>query len=159
MKELRGFVTGLALGAGLMYVLDPSAGRRRRALMRDRVVRGRHEISDAASNATTRVGNRMKGFVAETRSRFSSKDVDDVVLESRVRASLGRVVSNPGAISVLCSDGICTLSGPILSDELDRLLSAAAGVPGVREVRSQLTARETPGNISGLQGTEPEFQG
>jgi hypothetical protein len=127
--------------------------------VRDKVVRGRHELTDAASNATTRVGNRMKGFVADTRSRFSSQDVDDVVLESRVRSAMGRVVSNPGAISVLCSGGVCTLSGPILSDELDRLISAVKDVPGIREVHSQLTARDTPGNISGLQGTEPGRQG
>jgi hypothetical protein len=31
---------GLSLGAGLMYLLDPDQGQRRRANMRDRIARG-----------------------------------------------------------------------------------------------------------------------
>jgi len=39
MKPSWTFTRGFLLGAGLMYLMDPSQGRRRRGLVRDRVVR------------------------------------------------------------------------------------------------------------------------
>jgi len=155
MERLEGFVAGLALGAGLMFLLDPGVGRRRRALIRDRLVRTRNEISDSGGEMRTRVGNRVKGIVAETRSRFSSEDVEDSVLEARVRSSMGRVVSNPGAIAVLAEGGMVTISGPVLASQVDALLSCVESVAGVREVHSRLAVRPSPGNVPGLQGGEP----
>ena len=40
-------LAGAGLGAGLMYILDPQQGRRRRALMRDQFVHALHELDDA----------------------------------------------------------------------------------------------------------------
>ena len=40
MFFVSGIVSGIALGAGLMYVLDPQQGQRRRAMIRDRAFRG-----------------------------------------------------------------------------------------------------------------------
>ncbi len=92
--------------------------------------------------------------MAETRGRFSAQDVDDSVLEARVRSSMGRVVSNPGAIAVMAEDGNVTISGPVLAGEVDGLLACVKSVPGVQEVHSQLTVRPTPDGIPGLQGTD-----
>lgn len=36
-RDLCMLMAGMALGAGLMYVFDPQAGRRRQALMRDKM--------------------------------------------------------------------------------------------------------------------------
>ncbi len=154
INRLEGFIGGLALGAGLMFLLDPQSGRRRRALIRDRLVRGGHELSDTSGAVQARIRNKMKGIAAETRSRFTSRDVDDSVLEARVRSSMGRVVSNPGAIAVLADGGTVTISGPVLASEVSELLSCVKSVPGVHEVHSQLTVRPTPDGIPGLQGTD-----
>ncbi len=154
MDRLEGFVGGLAIGAGLMFLLDPGAGRRRRAVIRDKFIRAGHEISDSSDELGTRVSNRVKGMVAEARGRFSSQDVDDSVLEARVRSSMGRVISNPGAIAVLAEGGTVTISGPVLSGEVDNLLSCVKAVPGVHEVHSRLAVRPSPDSVPGLQRGE-----
>ena len=40
-SDTRSLTVGLALGAGLMYLLDPSRGARRRNLLRDKMVHAR----------------------------------------------------------------------------------------------------------------------
>lgn len=154
IDRLEGFIGGLALGAGLMFLLDPQGGRRRRALVRDRLVRGGHELSHATDELSARITNKLKGIAAETRSRFTMQDVDDSVLEARVRSSMGRVISNPGAIAVLADGGSVTISGPVLASEVSDLLDCVKAVPGVHELHSQLTVRPTPNGIPGLQGTD-----
>ncbi len=152
MKQLGGFVGGVALGAGLMFLLDPSSGRRRRHLIFDKAMRGRREITEATDATMSRIRNKARGLVAETRSRFSAQDVDDSVLESRVRSSMGHVLSNAGAIAIQARGGVVTVSGPVLASEIDRLLSCISGVPGVHEVRSQLRRQISSDGVSGLQG-------
>lgn len=154
MKRMEGFIGGLVVGAGLMYVLDPTGGRRRRALIRDKVVRSGHELSDQAGRMSTRATNRIRGMVAETRSRFSSEEVDDSILEQRIRSAMGRVVSNPGAIAVQCMGGSCTISGPVLESEMEHLVTCVSSVRGVHDLVSQLKPQRTPGSVSGLQGTD-----
>jgi len=154
IDRLEGFVGGLALGAALMFLLDPGAGRRRRHLIRDQLVHGGHALSDRRAAVRARIGNKVRGIAAEARGRFTSQDVDDSVLEARVRSSMGRVVSNPGAIAVLADAGTVIVSGPVLSSEVTDLLSCVKAVPGVHEVHSQLTVRPAPDGISGLQGTD-----
>ena len=42
-----GLISALGAGAGLMYIFDPLIGRRRRAFVRDKVVRLGHKTADA----------------------------------------------------------------------------------------------------------------
>src|SRR6266508_5057037 len=81
---------GMAVGARLMYLLDPDRGRRRRALLRDMVIHGAHKAGDALETATADLGHRAAGLVAETRARFQKEEVSDQVLVERVRAKIGR---------------------------------------------------------------------
>lgn len=152
MKRLSGFVGGVALGVGVMFLLDPVSGRRRRHLIWDKLIRGRREISEAADTTATRIRNKARGLVAQTRSRFSTQEVDDSVLEARVRASMGHVLSNPGAMAIQARGGVVTVSGPLLAAEADRLLSCISAVPGVHEVRSQLQFRTSGHGAPGLPG-------
>ena len=57
---------GVALGAGLMYILDPDQGRRRRALLRDKLVSASNKASDAAGKTSRDLSNRAQGVIAET---------------------------------------------------------------------------------------------
>lgn len=143
---------GIATGAGLMFLLDPQGGTRRRARLRDKLVRVSNRGAGVADATTRDVANRTKGVVAATRARLTRRPVTDDVLEARVRAKLGRIVSHPGAVRVTASDGRVTLEGPILAHEAARLLSVAWRVRGVRDVENRLDVHDAPGDVPALQG-------
>lgn len=153
MLQGRGAVlTALGIGAGLMYLLDPERGRRRRALIRDQMAHGTNFSGRAMRAARHDVANRATGMAARLRGTFSRDAVDDAVLVERVRAQLGRWVSHPRAIEVEVRDGVVTLRGPILQAEVPTLLSAVRGVRGVHDVVSALEVHTEPGNVPALQG-------
>ena len=81
-----------------------------------------------------------------------TEDVSGAVLEERVRAAVGRAVSNPGAIEVDALGGTVVLSGSVLARELEELLSTARGVRGVEDVENRLAVFESPEEIPALQG-------
>src|SRR3982750_4159873 len=141
-RELTLLAGGIGLGAALMYLLDPDRGRRRRALVRDQLASVVNKTPDAMATTARDLSNRARGLAAEARSMFSSEEVTDEVLIARVRSKLGRVVSHPHAIEVAVDQGHVRLSGPILADEVDDLLSCVGSVPGVAEVENRLEAHE-----------------
>jgi hypothetical protein len=142
-----------------MYIFDPLIGRRRRALARDKMTRFFHKTVDACDVTSRDLKNRVLGLAAETKSLISKEkeEASDEVLAQRVRSSLGPMVSHPSSIEVKAQKGRVTLSGPILADEVDRLVSHVSSIRGVEEVVNQLEAHEDAGNIPGLQG-EPALR-
>lgn len=146
------FGTGLGIGTGLMFLLDPDQGKRRRALLRDKCFWAARKTGEGAQVTARDLRNRTQGLVSEVQSRFSSAPVDDSVLVDRVRAKLGRVVSHPRAINVSSQNGRVVLSGPILTAEVPELLACVNSVSGVNEVINQLEAHEQSENHPALQG-------
>lgn len=143
---------GIGIGAGTMYFLDPGRGRRRRAMLRDKAVSMWCRTGDAIDTTGRNLRDRATGIGAEVRSLFGDeRDVPDRLLVDRVRSKMGRVVSHPHAIDVTSRDGRIFLSGPILRSERDRLVAAAGGVRGVKEVDDRLEVHETR-DIPSLQG-------
>jgi len=142
-----------AAGAVLMYYLDPRRGRQRRAWLRQGI-QGRYHAAVRHFRKTAEYSlDRIAGKAAEFRSHIAGDEADDVTLVDRVRASLGRAVSHPGAIVVIVSAGVAILRGPILAAEVDALLTAVRRVRGIREVRSELEVHSESGDIPALQGT------
>ncbi|MEA2560184.1 MAG: hypothetical protein QOH06_1688 [Acidobacteriota bacterium] len=88
---------GVGLGAGLMYLLDPDGGRRRRALARDKAVHGLKVSGKALRRTSADVGNRTRGLVAGAGSllRKGSKGVHEV--ESRLEIHDGESESSNGS--------------------------------------------------------------
>lgn len=148
----RALLAGVGLGAALAYIFDPAAGGRRRALVRDKAIRGAHLTGRGLDATMCDMTNRARGIVAATRGRLSSEHVDDDTLIERVRAKLGRACSHPRAIDVLASDGEVTLRGPILASELDDVLATVGAVRGVSMVTSELEPHESAQGIPSLQG-------
>lgn len=145
---------GAALGASAMYLLDPRDGGRRRALMRDQVVRATHKTGDALDALGRDAANRARGVAAATRSRLRTEMADARKLQERVRARLGRVVSHPRAIEVFVSADSCVcLTGPVLMEEADTAISAIQAVRGVREVDDRLERHASSDNMPALQGS------
>ncbi|HKY59497.1 MAG TPA: BON domain-containing protein, partial [Gemmatimonadota bacterium] len=153
MTSKAGILGGFGLGAGLMYLLDPDRGRRRRALARDRVSSRIGDSGAFLGKAARDSANRTRGLAAGLRSRvFERGPVSDEVLVERVRSKLGRYVSHPGAIEVDAHDGRVVLRGAILAREVEDLLSAVASVPGVHHVENELETYERAGDVPALQG-------
>jgi osmotically-inducible protein OsmY len=145
-------IGGLAVGAGLMYLLDPASGRRRRALLCDKMVHARKLSTDRVGSGARDVANRGRGLAARVRSTLRREPVDDRRVEERVRAKIGRVVANPGELEVHSSAGVVTLSGAVATEEADALLRSVQTVPGVRQVVDRLTPRLGPAHPPELRG-------
>ncbi|HWI35039.1 MAG TPA: BON domain-containing protein [Burkholderiales bacterium] len=145
-------LVGAALGATGAFILDPQQGRRRRALVRDKVVSGLNDGRRFADAARKDLRWRAQGIAARARSRRGEPVTDDV-LSARVHSKIGRYSSHPGAIEVTALDGRVVLTGDVLQRELERLVDATRGVPGVQHVDNQLRVHETADHVSALQGT------
>ena len=148
----RTLLTGVSLGAALAFLLDPDRGARRRAMVRDKAVRGVRLTREAFDATVCDMSNRTRGIAAAARSRWSGGPVDDVTLVERVRARIGRVCSHPRAIDVDVRDGEVTLRGPIMYDEVDDVMSTAAAVSGVCSVVNELVPYESADGVPSLQG-------
>ena len=144
-------LTAALAGAALMFFLDPVTGRRRRALGRDQFVRAMNRTGRFGRAAARDIANRATG-VRSIAARQAHVISDDV-LRDRVKTTLGRVVSHPGAVHVMVQRGIVRLDGAVLTDELKPLFEAITGVDGVREIDNRLLVSDHGEHIPGLQGT------
>ncbi len=143
---------GIAYGAGMMYLLDPDAGRRRRALVRDKIVRVRHEAQWWAEQQARNLMNNLRGNIAEFRARARETEVPDEHLERRVRAAIGHVTSHPGALEVIARDGHVTVRGPAFVGERERIEERLSKTRGVRGCTFELREQAEAGSTPGLQG-------
>ena len=145
---------GAALGALAMYVADPSQGRRRRALLQDKVSSATHRTSKLVNQTMRDAKHRLAGLQAEAMRAIASRDVkplDNHVLEARVRSRLGRAMPGLNGIEISADEGVVTLSGAIEDEAAQRLLDTVAAIPGVESVRHDLQTAEAPaGMLSGL---------
>lgn len=145
--------SGAALGAGVMYLLDPDRGTRRRALVRDKAARATHKTTDALEALGRDAANRAKGIAAEARGAMRDEHPGAAKLVERCRAELGRAVSHPRAIDVeTTEDGKVYLSGQILAHEADRAVNAISGVRGVAYVEDRLERHDSAERVPSLQG-------
>jgi hypothetical protein len=148
----RDLMTGAAVGAALLFVLDPNRGAKRRAMLRDKLVRAGRVAAEGAGTTARDMSNRARAVAASVRGRFSDDDASDDVVRERVRATLGRASSHPRALDVDVRDGRVTLRGPILASEARGVLAVTASVRGVQGVVDELERHETAAGIPSLQG-------
>jgi hypothetical protein len=57
-----------------MYLLDPDRGNRRRALIRDKVVKLNRQTQEAVSGRVKDMSNRAKGMLHEAKSAMEPED-------------------------------------------------------------------------------------
>lgn len=152
---VRGILSSLGLGAGLMYFFDPALGRRRRAVARDKMIHWSHRANHALEVVGRDMSHRIRGMTAGFRHWMSFESpgqVPDGRLEARVHTALGRHCTHPGSVEVRAQQGHVTLKGPILAPDVDEVLATVRRVRGVREIDNQMDVRNEPGDIPGLQG-------
>jgi hypothetical protein len=88
MSHLGSLLTAAGIGAGLAYFFDPVAGRRRRALLRDKFVRSARVTSERSDARMRDIRNRAYGTFHEL-----SKDAHEVVeAASGAARRVGRTV-------------------------------------------------------------------
>ncbi len=151
VRRFSRYLFGGAIGAGLMYFLDPGRGARRRSLVMDKVGKYRSEAGDLAQGESKHMRNVAQGVMHETKARMSDEPVDDDTLVGRVRSELGRVASDVGSLEVSAHEGKVTLRGPVLEDEMEKVVSTTNSVRGVKEVDNQLESHKQTEEIPGLQ--------
>ena len=76
MKEVVALLAGLGTGALLMYLLDPDRGNRRRALIRDKVVKLNRQTQEAVGGRVKDMSNRAKGMLHEAKSAFEPSEAE-----------------------------------------------------------------------------------
>jgi osmotically-inducible protein OsmY len=146
--------TGAATGALLMYYLDPHAGRRRRALARDRAAHLARVFGRDVPRGIERRGRLLRG-----RARGLSHEAAELVhlnghggiadnetLVARVRSEALRDARvQPGEINIDAYEGCVTLRGQVESEGvIEDLVRAVRHIDGVTAVRSYLHLPGTP---------------
>lgn len=142
MNRSLSLISAVGVGAGLMYLFDPSRGKRRRALIANKLTHAGKVVGDVTHTTGRGLRNHMLGVAAGMRSLFQTTDVIDDVLQARVRSKLGHVVSNPSEIRVKADNGLIVLAGPILAKEEHPLLDAVCHIGGVRNIENLLELHE-----------------
>jgi hypothetical protein len=145
------FLSGLALGAGLLWFLDPRRGGQRRAIVRDKMKHVAHELEQAARVGSHDFVHRVEGVRAEFVARRRPTPADGK-LEERVRSELGRICSHTRTIHVHAEGHRVRLEGPVLASEADEIVQHVARMRGVEEVENQLEAHADASGVPSLQG-------
>lgn len=136
---------GAAIGAGVMYLLDPKQGRRRRSLVGDKLTKARHQTQDTLTRTARDAKNRAQGLVHEKRKRAEGEEVPDDVLVDRVRSEMGHMIDKPQDVTVTALGGRVTLAGTAKPEEVERLTEHVSQMAGVAGVENRLDASQKAG--------------
>ena len=137
---------GVLVGVFIGLLLAPTSGRRSRALIKDKLNKGRHAASDmgaATAGKVADVGHKAQGLVhrVEDKVRGGADDADDLTIADRVRTALGQndATRDIERLNIDVVDGAVTVRGPLVETAVREAIEAVVrGVKGVREVHSEL---------------------
>jgi len=135
------YPSGMVVGIAAMYFLDPSQGRRRRHMSRDRALkvlrRTRREVARKARHEEGVAEGRLHEVRGDSIAR---PQPDDITLARKVESQIFRDADAPkGRVNVNAEHGIVYLRGQAGSQEwMERLIAAAQGVEGVKDVKNLL---------------------
>jgi osmotically-inducible protein OsmY len=145
--ERSGWLLAGTVGAGAMYLFDPSQGRRRRSLARDRSAATVRRVGRRLGRMERRVAADAYGLsqkVAHLRPADMTP-ANDADLAQRAESVIFRHVAVPkGRININVEHGRLVLRGAVDRPEQIRDLEAAARkVPGVVDVKNLLHLAHT----------------
>jgi len=161
---------GIALTAGITYLLDPTSGRRRRDAVREQVNKAAHKLNDGTRAARTDLADRAQRLAGECRTQAKSfagqaksfagsvagqaksfvkpDPTRDDIVAARARAALRRNLSDSSSIGVAADVGRLILHGHVRPQEHETLRECLRDVAGTREVMDHLIERDS-GNGEG----------
>jgi len=130
-------LAGTAIGIVWGRLFDPSSGRRRRAMIRDRTAAHVRRGGRKAG----RLGSHARGFAKRaTHLREEPKDYDDATLADKIKSEIFRPAAVPkGQININVQNGLVQLRGEIPQSELiEELEAQVRRIHGVRDVENLL---------------------
>jgi hypothetical protein len=146
-----------ALGAGLMYVIDPHRGRARRAWLMDKTTSMVSRTGKSMYGRGKHLANRAYGAAHKVGSYWHRDSDATGNLNDRIRSELGRAVSHPRLVEAICdSKGNVTLSGCVLESESSSLISQLESIPGVSLVISRLESVSTAEELDRRAGNRTQ---
>jgi uncharacterized membrane protein len=149
--RLKTLLVTVGLGAGLMYFFDPQQGNRRRAQVQNQINTWISDLETSIDMGKRDLRNRTRGVLSEMTAKLSEQDAPDWILEERVRSNFGRISGNTRAVDVRANRGHIYLSGPVLRQDRDTILKAAARTCGVYGVEDELQLFDNPQDIPSLR--------
>jgi len=150
-------LTGLAVGALLMYEADPHQGRQRRAQLQNRLSHTRRTVVSGVQQVMKQARERVSGLRREGLQGWKlnqSKPIDDHVLEARIRSKLAREPPALAGVVVLAQHGKVNLSGQIDLECEQKVLEQVAAIPGVTQVSHswRYTSQDPPMPVASSKG-------
>jgi hypothetical protein len=142
MNKAIWLVGGIGLGTGLMYILDPTQGPRRRSRMQSRARRARYQLEEALDRSTASLGSRARDLATTSRSWLRHAEESPSRLWPDSRRYTQRTRGNSGGL-LLGSLG--------LSAALVYLLSSSRLQP-YRSKTSELTGKTLNETIEWTRG-------
>jgi hypothetical protein len=133
------FLSGVALGAASMYVLDPVKGRARRRVLWDKGRSAARTRRERAERQARYDANRELGEQAVARGAGQFHPTDDRSIELHLHQLLSELDVDTTDVTVEAHEGQVRLRGQVRStDDQQRVLTAVGEAPGVRRVDSLL---------------------
>jgi len=133
-------LTGIVVGASLMYLLEPRSRARRQAIIRDKALSLAHRSLFVGGKLSRHLRNRIRGILAITADLVRAETLDtDAKIEARVRSALGRATHHAHSITIAVEKGRVSLKGPLAPHEAGVVIRATERVRGVRRVDNLLT--------------------
>ena len=146
---MRRWTVPFAVGALAGFFFDPASGRRRRAMLAQRLPAFFRNRGRELGRLGRRVGADAYGVkqrAMHLRQRPKTGLLNDPALARKVETELFRDPDVPkGRINVQAHDGVVELRGEVERPELiEELVERARGVPEVRDVENLLHLPGTP---------------
>ncbi|HWR17096.1 MAG TPA: hypothetical protein VN577_19865 [Terriglobales bacterium] len=144
-------LAGLAIGAGAMALIDPGRGARRRSWLRDKLSRGAHSSNRQIDKKARHIRNEAFGAISERKARLFNRHVPDEILEERVKAQIGHVLSHC-SVDVRAHGGHVTIEGPVLRGERQKIADRLDVTRGVRSYDLFVREHDSDEGLPSLQG-------
>lgn len=77
MNKLPALISGLAIGATLMYIFDPQKGTERRNMIRDKATGLKNDAQERINSKTEDLTNRAKGLLEDTKKAFTNEETQE----------------------------------------------------------------------------------
>lgn len=145
--SVRSFLTAAAVGAALMYYLDPDRGRRRRNIHRDKLGSWARRSGRVTTQQASFLGGQIQGAVQQSVPRRpDNPEPDDTTLKDRVESEVLRDKKIKQADIVFdVAKGVVEVRGQLdTQEDIDSVMQKVQKVPGVRAVHNYLHLPGTP---------------